>query len=164
MANNIKVARIDNRYVHGQVAARLIREFAITKVLVVSDLYAKDLFMSQLMKTMSFSGATIEVLTVADAVKLYNNGTFDNDNVMLLWGDVKSAHQTYTSGLKFTRMNIGNLPGGVGRKRVDKSNYIDANDAALLKELASQGIDVYFQNMPDLPTTSLPDALKLTGL
>lgn len=161
---NIKVARIDNRYVHGQVAARLIREFAITKVLVVSDLYAKDLFMSQLMKTMSFSGATIEVLTVADAEKLYNGGTFANDNVMLLWGDVKSAYQTYEAGLKFEEMNVGNLPGGPNRKRVDKSNYIDANDAAMLKELASKGVNIYFQNMPDLPSTTLPDALKLTGL
>lgn len=164
MANNIKVARIDNRYVHGQVAARLIREFAITKVLVVSDLYAKDIFMSQLMKTMAFSGSTIDVLSVSDAVKLYNSGTYANDNIMLLWGDVKSAHQTYTTGLKFDEMNIGNLPGGVNRKRVDKSNYIDAEDAALLRELAAQGVNIYFQNMPDLPKTSLPDALALTGL
>lgn len=160
---NIKVARIDNRYVHGQVAARLIREFAITKVLVISDLYAKDAFMSQLMKTMSFSGATIDVLTIADTVKRYLGGEYEGENVLLLWGDVKSAYATWNEGLPFPFLNVGNLPGGMGKKKVDKSNYIDAKDAQMLKELSDKGVDIYFQNMPSLPKTTLAEALKITG-
>ena len=164
MSNNIKVARIDNRYVHGQVAARMIREFGITKVLVISDLYAKDMFMSQLMKTMAFSGATIEVLSIADTVKQWNDGIFSKDNVMLLWGNVADAHNTYQAGLKFEFLNVGNLPGGPQKIRVDKSNYIDAKDASMLKALSGLGVDVYFQNMPGMAKTTLEEALKITKL
>ncbi len=162
--SNIKAARIDNRYVHGQVVARLVREFNITRVLVISDLYAKDLFMSQLMKTMSFSGAVIDVLSVADTVSQWNEGKFEKDNVMLIWGDVQSAYSTYKSGLKYEILNIGNLPGGPGRVKVDRSNYINAEDAEYLKKLAANGVDVYFQSMMDMPRTNLDEALKITNL
>lgn len=164
MDKNLKVVRIDNRYVHGQVAARMIREFGITKVLVINDLYAKDMFMSQLMKTMSFTGATIDVLSIADTVSKWQEGEYSQENVMLLWGTVKDAYNTYRAGLMFDSLNVGNLPGGIGRVKVDKSNYIDAADAAMLKELAVSGVDVYFQNMPGNPKTSLEDALKITKL
>lgn len=164
MGSNIKVARVDNRYVHGQVAARLIREFGITKVLVISDLYAKDVFMSQLMKTMSFSGADIEVLSVADTVAQWGEGRFEKENVMLLWGDVASAHASYQAGLEFGFLNIGNLPGGPGRVKVDKSNYISAKDAEMLRELSARGVDIYFQAMPGMPKVTLEDALKITKL
>ena len=164
MDKNIKVARVDNRYIHGQVAARLIREFSITKVLVINDLYAKDMFMSQLMKTMSFSGAVIEVLSIADAADQWNRGLFENDNVMLVWGDVDSAYNTYYTGLKYDSLNIGNLPGGPGRVKVDKSNYISAQDAEQLKDLDNSGVSVYFQAMPDLSRVDLPEALVITKM
>ena len=119
--------------------------------------------MSQLMKTMSFSGATIEVLSIEDTIRQWNGGVFQKDNVMLLWGNVKDAYTTYQAGLKFAFLNLGNLPGGPGRVRVDKSNYIDATDAELLKKLASEHVDVYFQNMPNLEKTTLQQALKITN-
>ena len=161
---NVKLVRIDNRYVHGQVAARLVREYSISKILLINDAYAKDLFMTQLFKTVALSGASVEVLTICDAVAQWQSGAFEGENVMLLWGTVQYAYDTYHAGLTFDELNIGNLPGGPGRERVDKSCYIDALDAAQLRELESKGVNVYFQGMPDLPKTSLSAALKITKL
>ncbi|MDL2220268.1 PTS sugar transporter subunit IIB [Eubacteriales bacterium OttesenSCG-928-N14] len=160
--SNIRYVRIDNRYVHGQVAARLVREYSITKVILINDAYAKDVFMSQLFKSVAFSGSTVDVVSVEDAVAGWNAGNYEKETVMLLWGNVVDAHRTFMSGLKYEFLNVGNLGGGPGRERVNKSTYIDAQDAAQLKELADAGVEVYFQDMPDLPRTDLDEALKIT--
>ena len=44
--NNLRITRVDNRYIHGQVSARLVRELNISKIVLISDIYALDPFMT----------------------------------------------------------------------------------------------------------------------
>lgn len=156
--DNIKLVRVDNRYIHGQVNARLVREFNISKVVMIADIYAKDPFMSSLYQSIAI-GYSVDVLTIKDAVEAWNSGIYKGENVMLLWGNIKDAYETYKAGLKFDFMALANIPGDVGKVQVSPSCYINEKDAEYLKCMAEEGMDIYFQAMPDLPKVTLKDAL-----
>lgn len=162
--SNVKLARVDNRYIHGQVSARLVREFNISKIVLISDAYAEDPFMSELYKTMAI-GFTVEVLSVAEASSAWKSGAFESESaLMLLWGTVADAIASYKAGITFAFIALANIPGENGRVKVNNSCYINSEEAQSLKELQASGVDVYFQAMTDLPKTSLTEALNLTGL
>lgn len=161
---NVRLSRVDNRYIHGQVSARLVREFEISKILLISDAYAADPFMSELYKTMAI-GFSVDVMGIAEAAKNFNEGKFANEkSLMLLWGTIEDASATFNAGLKFNFISLANIPGENGRVKVNNSCYINQSEAIKLKELAKSGVDVYFQAMTDLPKTSLEEALSVTSL
>ena len=161
---DVRIARIDNRYIHGQVAARITKEFNISKIVLVDDVYAKNEMMKKIFLLAVIPGTTIDIVTVEDAVANMKAGKYERERTMLIWGNVDTAFRTYQAGWTFSELNIGNLGGGPGRKQVDKSCYIDEKDAEQLKELAQDGVEVVFQAMTDLPKTTLKEALKNTGL
>lgn len=157
------MARVDNRYIHGQVNARLVREFNISKVVMISDMYAKDPFMSSLYKSIAI-GYTVDILTIQEAVDAWNSGVYNCDNVMLLWGNVKDAYETYEAGLKYEFLALANMPGDIGKVQVNVSCYINEKEADQLRSLDGNGVEIYFQAMPDMPKTTLKEALEITRL
>ncbi|HUM84469.1 MAG TPA: PTS sugar transporter subunit IIB [Lachnospiraceae bacterium] len=159
---NIKVTRVDNRYIHGQVNARLVREYRITRVLLISDAVKKDLFMTQLYKSIAI-GYQVDILGLKEASDAYNSGKYAKDNIMLLWGNVPDAFETFQDGLKYSELVLGNMPADSGKKQVDKTCYMNKEEAEKLKMLEAAGVDVYFQAMPDTQKTTLKDALHKTG-
>ena len=160
--SNIKVTRVDNRYIHGQVNARLVREYRISRVLLISDEVAKDMFMSQLYKSIAI-GYKVDILSVQKAVEAWNSGVYAGENVMLLWGNIKSAYETFEAGLKYEVLTLGNIPADAGKVQVDKTCYINATEADQLKALNAGGVEVVFQAMPDTQKTTLSEALAKTG-
>lgn len=160
--SNVKLTRVDNRYIHGQVNARLVREFKISRVLLISDTVAKDVFMSQLYKSIAI-GYKVDILSVHKAVEAWNSGVYAGENIMLLWGNIKDAYDTFEAGLKYEALTLGNIPAAAGKLQVDKTCYIDETEADQLKSLAASGVDVYFQAMPDTQKTTLNEALQKTG-
>ncbi len=158
-----KIARIDNRYIHGQVAARMTREYNISNIVLIDDMYASNDMMKQIFLLAVVPGVSIDVVSVNDAIANLNAGKYEGERNMLIWGNVDTAYRTYQAGWKFDELNIGNLAGGIGRKQVDKSCYIDEKDANQLKELADLGVETVFQAMSDLPKTTLKEALSITG-
>lgn len=161
--SNIKLARVDNRYIHGQVNARLVREFNISKVLLISDMCAADPFMSQLYKSIAI-GYSVDIMGVADAVEAWKSGVYANEKIMLLWGNIQEAYDTYEAGLVYDFVALANMPGDVGKVQVNGTCYINETEADQLKSLSENGVDVYFQAMPDLPKVTLKEALDITKL
>ena len=160
----IAFVRVDCRYVHGQVGARLVREFGIHKIALVSDVIAKDAFMVQLYTAAGINGADIVVYTVEKALEAYQNGEFNKQNVMLLFGDIDTAKRTYDAGVHFNSLNIGNAKGGTDKLRVDQTTYISLEEGKELLQLHKNGVDIYFQAMPNATKTSLEKALTTIGL
>lgn len=162
--NNIKLVRVDNRFIHGQVSARLVREFNISKILLINDSLAQDPFMSEVYQTMAI-GFTVDVLSIQDAATKWKAGEFSQEPaVMLLWGNINDAAATFEAGLTFNFIALANIPGESGKSAVNNSCYINADESAKLRTLSAEGVDVYFQAMTDMPKTTLEEALKITNL
>lgn len=159
--NNLRITRVDNRYIHGQVSARLVRELNISKIVLISDIYALDPFMTELYQTMAI-GFTVDVLSISEAIQKQKTGAWDAEPaVMFLFGTVDDANAAFRAGLKFFELMLANIPGGPGRVKINNSCYINAQEAQKLNELAKEGVAIYFQALTDMPKIALNEALKM---
>lgn len=156
--------RIDSRFVHGQVGARLVRQYNVRKIIIIDDKVAADEFMSMVFKMASVS-ASVDVYSVEDAIKKYKDGNLGKGNCMLLFGNVDNAYRAY-QGIKYEELDVGSIKGDdrEGTKLVTNMIYINEEEARMLLEMKQDGCNVYFQSVPDTPVISLEDGLKNIGL
>lgn len=156
--------RIDSRFVHGQVGARLVRQYNVKKIIIIDDKVAADDFMSMVFKMASVS-ASVDIYSVKDAIEKFKEGKLDKGNCMLLFGNVDNAYRAY-QGIKYKELDVGSIKGDdrEGTKLVTNMIYINKDEALMLKEMKSDGCNVYFQSVPDTPVISLEEGLKNIGL
>lgn len=156
--------RIDCRFVHGQVGARLVRQYNVSKIIIVDDKVAEDEFMKTVFKMASVS-ANVAIYSVDEAIKKNSEGKFEKGNCMLLFGNVDSAYRTW-QGIHYGELDVGSIKGDDrdGTKLVTNMIYITEDEGKKLAEMKDNGCNVYFQSVPDTPVISLEDGLKNIGL
>ncbi len=156
--------RIDSRFIHGQVGARLVREFNVGKVIIVDDKVAADEFMKMVFKMASVS-CPVDVYSVEEAIAKHQEGAFESGRFMLLFGNVDCAYRAY-QGIHYSQLDVGSIKGDdrPGTKAVINLICITDDEAMKLKEMKDAGCNVYFQSVPDTPIISIEDGLKNIGL
>ena len=69
------------------------------------------------------------------------------------FGDGVGVAGKGSGGVKLTKLNLGNVHFGSGRKQVSPSVYLDANEMAQRAQLASAGIEIEARAVPaETPT------------
>ena len=57
-------------------------------------------------------------------------------------------------------MQVGGVEGAGNKKNIHRNVVLSAEEAALLKELGDEGVEVFFQPIPEDPIMTLEEALK----
>lgn len=155
--------RIDSRFVHGQVGARIVRQFNVNRILLIDDKIAADEFMCMVFKVASVN-ATVDIYTVDQAIAKYKEGDFESKNCMLLFGSVDSAYRAY-QGIKYKELDVGSIKGDdrPNTKVITNMICITEEEGAKLKEMKADGCKVYFQSVPDTPVVSLEEGFRNAG-
>ncbi len=77
MGMDIRLARIDDRLIHGQVATAWSKMTGINRIIVVSDEVANDQLRKFLLKEAAPPGIKSNVVTVAKMLEVAHNALFD---------------------------------------------------------------------------------------
>lgn len=142
--------RIDDRLIHGQVTVAWAKFLNIQKIVVISDLAAKNRLQQELLKASAPPGVAVEVLSVDEASKKILNNSYEKDRTMLIVDTIKSLDRLFKNGVYLPEINLGNQGGGKpGTKKLTKSVYLDDNDIQILKELSKKGVKITVQMMPN---------------
>lgn len=145
----IMMTRVDARLVHGQVAGRWIKTLDVSRVIIIGDEIANDPFMVDLFELLSPPGTKIVCYTIEQAVEAWNSDKFGSGRVMILFKELQTADRAWRSGVKYESLNIGQVPGGPGRKLAYATVSLSQEELALLVSLNNDGVNVYFQAIPD---------------
>ncbi|MBW7983179.1 PTS mannose transporter subunit IIAB [Enterobacillus tribolii] len=138
----IGLARIDDRLIHGQVATRWTKETNVARIIVVSDEVAKDQVRSTLLKQVAPPGVTAHVVDVEKMIRVYNNPTYGNDRVMLLFTNPTDVERLVEAGVKITSVNIGGMAFRQGKTQVNNAVSVDEKDIEAFKKLNARGIEL----------------------
>ena len=155
----IELTRVDFRLIHGQVITRWLTQCQINEIVTIDTALSNDMFMQEVFKMAAPKGVKITIVSIEDAVKRQQEGAFDKNRVMVLFKGVAELNNAVAAGLKLTKVQIGGLGGGPGRKAVNNAITLDRADADTLLELEKQGIEIYFQTTPDYPSETLQKAV-----
>lgn len=152
---SVVLTRVDFRLIHGQVITRWLTQLDVKEIVTIDTALSHDTFMQDVFKMAAPKGIRIRIISVEEAVKAQQEGSFDATRIMLLFKSVDELNRAVEKGLKLEEVQIGGLGGGPGRKAVHNAITLDQKDLDTLVALGKKGINIYFQTTPDYPSESL---------
>lgn len=138
----IKLARIDDRLIHGQVATVWTKETGVNRIIVVSDEVAADTVRKTLLTQVAPPGVKAHVVDVAKASRVYNNAKYATDKVMFLFTNPTDVLRVIEDGIDITSVNIGGMAFHEGKQMVTNAISVDATDIKAFNALNDKGIEL----------------------
>ncbi|WP_276875964.1 mannose/fructose/sorbose PTS transporter subunit IIB [Anaerococcus hydrogenalis] len=145
----IKLARIDDRLIHGQVATVWSRVSDVSRIIVVSDEVSNDKVRVMLLKQVAPTGITVSVVNIEKGKRVYDNKKYENDKVMLLFTNPTDVLRLVKLGVDIKSVNIGGMSYKEGKKQITKAISVDYEDIESFKELDQLGIELEIRPVPD---------------
>ena len=144
----IVLARIDDRLIHGQVVEGWLRVIQAHRILVVSDLVARDSFQAGLMRLAVPPEVNFAALSVADAAKVLASSQWKDERVVLLMPGLREARQLAEAGWVPPSLNLGGLHDAPGRVSYTPSLALSAEDKEDLRSLIARKIPIDTRALP----------------
>lgn len=146
---SIKMIRIDDRLIHGQVVAAWSKVLGIERILVIDDDTAKDIFLSDVMKMVAPSNVELAIITedkIADVVTKYDQ---DNVNTFILAKYPYVMKKVFESEISFKELDLGGMCARPNRTKLYKQISASPEEVETLREIKNMGVKVYFRVTPD---------------
>jgi mannose/fructose/N-acetylgalactosamine-specific phosphotransferase system component IIB len=146
---SLRLVRIDDRLIHGQVVVVWLRALGAQRIVIVDDATARDPFLSEVLTLAAPQGVPVEVHTVAEgAVRLIElAGT--PEPVMVLARSPRTILGLRQAGVPIHVVDLGGMGSGPGRRRLHKTISVSPDDLRDLRELEQLGTRVEVQIVAD---------------
>lgn len=160
---DIRLARIDDRLIHGQVATVWTKITNINRILVVSDSVAKDTLRKALLVQAAPPGVKVNVVTVDKMIEVYPDHRLDDCKAMLLFTNPEDVKRVVIGGVKLSSVNIGGLSFSNGKKMITNAVAVNKKDIAAFVFLHEQGIQLEIRKVVADSKVNLMDVLIKEG-
>ncbi|MBR4422138.1 MAG: PTS N-acetylgalactosamine transporter subunit IIB [Erysipelotrichaceae bacterium] len=150
---NILLTRIDNRLIHGQVGVTWTKQLGANLLVVANDEAANDPMQQKLMSaTAKSSGAGIRFFTLEKTAAIIHKAA-DSQKIFIICKDPHDVRYLIENGVPIKDLNVGNMHFAEGKRAISKKVYVDDQDMEDLKFIASQGVNVFIQDIPGTEKT-----------
>ena len=161
----IKMLRIDDRLLHGQVVFMWTKQLNIKGIIVANDELVTDPIQSLAMKLAVPEHLKLLIKTIDEAAKLINDPRAAGMNILVVMKnpiDAARLLQKIEDKSVIERVNIGNS-GRIDkgdRMMMTKEVYVDAADIAAIEEILATGLPFEIQMIPTSNKVQVKEALK----
>jgi len=160
MRMDIRLTRIDDRLIHGQVATAWSKATGIERILVVSDEAAHDELRKFLLKQATPPSIKSHVITKQKLIDIDQSGLFDGTKIMLLFASPQDVLEVVLAGVHLKSVNIGGMRFSEGKKMVTNFISLDNEDVQAFVKLANLGIELEIRQVPADRKTDLMQLIK----
>ncbi|MDB5008144.1 MAG: mannose/fructose/sorbose transporter subunit [Mucilaginibacter sp.] len=144
----IKLTRIDDRLVHGQVAFTWTPAVGADCLIIANDKVAKDEFMKLTLGLAKPQGTRLLIKSLKDAVTFLNDEKNKSLKILLIINSVQDAYALATDVPEIRSINFGGLRSREGSKLISKAIAVTADDIPVIKELLNKGIELEIRQVP----------------
>lgn len=138
--------RVDDRMVHGIVATQWIPESKATRAMVVNERASTSDMTRQALKLGTPSGVHLSVLAPEKAIHNILAGNYKTQRVFVVARYIADAYALYKGGVKFARVNLGNVTQNVGKTtKLENTVRVSDEELAMLKEMRDGGVRITCQ-------------------
>ncbi|PUZ26104.1 PTS mannose/fructose/sorbose transporter subunit IIB [Chitinophaga parva] len=149
----IKLLRIDDRLVHGQVAMAWTPALGVDCLVVANDKVARDDFIKMTLNLAKPASARLLVKSIADTIAFLKDERSKPLKLLVLVNSVADAHTLAQSLPEITSINFGGLRMRDGAKAVSRAIYLTDADITLVRTLLEKGTALEVRQVPtDKPT------------
>lgn len=144
----IKLIRIDDRLVHGQVAFTWVPSLGVDYIIVANDKVAKDDFLKMTMGLAKPPTTKLLILTVENAKVFLNDQKSRNLKILLLVTGVGDAYALATSIPEIKSVNFGGIRIRDGARLISKAVAVSEEDIAVISKMVEMGIELEIRQVP----------------
>lgn len=144
----IKLTRIDDRLVHGQVAFTWTPALGVDCLLIANDKVAKDEFMKMTLSLAKPAGTKLLIKAVKEAAAFLNDEKSKNARVLVLINNVKDAAALAAEVAEIKTINFGGLRSKEGSKLISKAVAVNDDDVAIIRDMLAKGIELEVRQVP----------------
>jgi fructoselysine and glucoselysine-specific PTS system IIB component len=144
----IKLTRIDDRLVHGQVAFTWTPSLNIDCILVANDKVVKDEFQKMTLNLAKPSGIKLLIKSVVDAATFLNDERSKTLKILVLVNNVKDVAALVDLVPEITSINLGGLRSKDGSKLISKAFAVNGDDIEIIRDLLEKGIELEVRQVP----------------
>jgi D-glucosaminate PTS system EIIB component len=146
---SLRLVRIDDRLIHGQVVAVWLRSLGAQRIVIVDDATARDEFLRDVLTLAAPADVTVEVLNIADGAIRCIELAASPEPVFVLARSPRTILALRQAGVPIEVVDLGGMGAGPGRKRLHKTISISPDELAELRELERLGTRVEVQIVAD---------------
>ncbi len=144
----IKLTRIDDRLMHGQVAFTWTPALGIDCIIVANDKVSKDEFQKMTLGLAKPAGVKLLIKSLQDSVAFLNDEKNKNLKILILIDSVKDASALSEAVSEIKSINFGGIRGREGSRLVSKAIALTPEDIVIIRELMSKGIELEMRQVP----------------
>ncbi len=144
----IKLVRLDERFIHGQVAFAWTNNLGADCIFIVNDVVASDKLRQTSLKLAAPAGVKFIVKNVEDAKKALLSGKTKKYKIFLIVDNTRDALELAKVSSEIKQLNLGNMRMMEGRKSITNSICISNEDIENIKELEKLGVEVECRAIP----------------
>jgi mannose/fructose/N-acetylgalactosamine-specific phosphotransferase system component IIB len=145
----LKLVRVDDRLIHGQVGFVWLRAIGADMFLIIDDGTAKDPFMRGFLVDSHPQGTTTEVCTLEEGAKRMQELASSPIGVFVIMKTPLTARKLREMGVEFDVLNVGGMGAGPGRNKLYKNISAGPAEMEAMRALEAMGTRVEFRIVPD---------------
>jgi mannose/fructose/N-acetylgalactosamine-specific phosphotransferase system component IIB len=146
---SLRLVRIDDRLVHGQVVAGWLRALGAQRIVIVDDATAHDEFLREVLTLAAPQGVPVEVLDVASGAVRCTELAASPEPVIVLVRSPRTVLSLRQAGVPIDVVDLGGLGAGPGRRRLHKTISVSPDELAELRQLEQLGTRVEIRIVAD---------------
>lgn len=145
----IKLTRIDDRLVHGQVAFTWVTSLSIDCLIVANDKVAKDDFQKMALGLARPPTSKLLILTLADAIAFLNDAKSKNLKILLLVNSVNDAFTLSNGVAEIQSINFGGIRTKEGARLISKAVAVSNDDITIINQMLEKGLELEIRQVPN---------------
>jgi mannose/fructose/N-acetylgalactosamine-specific phosphotransferase system component IIB len=144
----IKLTRIDDRLVHGQVALVWTPALSVNCLIVANDKAASDEFLKMTLGFAKPANTKLLIKSLDETISFLNDPANGGLKILLIINSVQDALTLSESIPEITSVNFGGMRGKEGSRLVSKAIAITDEDIAISRKLIDKGVELEIRQVP----------------
>jgi PTS system mannose-specific IIB component/fructoselysine and glucoselysine-specific PTS system IIB component len=154
---SLVLVRVDDRYVHGQVVVGWGRALHVDRIVLVDDTVRASAWEQDLYRLGVPPEVALEFASVQEATERLRVLAEGPERVIVIMGDVATLVRLCDGRPPITRVNIGGLHSGPGRRQHLPYVFLTETETEALQRLGQAGIDLWAQDVPSAPCVPIKE-------
>jgi PTS system mannose-specific IIB component len=138
----LKLVRVDDRLIHGQVVAIWLKALGAKRIVIVDDRTARDDFLREVLELAAPPGVPVEVHDLAAGTERVKQLASDPEPVFVIMRSPVTALRLREAGVEFPLLNVGGIGAGPGRKPLYRNISASPEEREAMRQLEAMGTRV----------------------
>jgi PTS system mannose-specific IIB component len=162
----IKMLRLDERLIHGQITIKWSRHLGVDRMVVLNDEAANNELIRKSLLMAAPGSVKTTIKGMDDGIALLNDPRGAPFKMLALAALPEEVLRILQEVPGIQKVNVGNYgrvaprQGTEHRKTYSANLYLYPNEVEILRQIINTGVECVYQTTPEDPPTPLKDVIK----